>query len=216
VNTKTTVNELVVKVQNGDMEAYEELLRTYLPVIYRTSENIAHLVNDNTRFEEKCLREFDDAIRNFDSAKGDFEHLINRVIYRTKNDFLKNKSGKQKGLLSFEGLTAPKSDGDEGKTIQFRDESVDIEAAYIDSEVAKEIIETRGTNERKRMILEIWAQQGATVKMVDIARYLAHREGAIENSEDFEKTVETLRTYIKRFRAELRKDSFLSGIAGVR
>ncbi|MGF9741946.1 hypothetical protein ABEX06_00455 [Bacillus safensis] len=150
-----------------------------IPYVQRESQRIAHLVPDQTSFEQRTLLSIGYWLERYEGNGRDKKALIQRIIVRERNKYL--KASRKEAALSIEGMR------DDGNVSW---EPHDSLATIDDGLLAKEKIALLAQNDpRKTMILQFWSE-GCT-NMDEISKLLAQHLGG---------NFEAHRKFIRRFR----------------
>ncbi len=156
-----------------------------IPYVQRESQRIAHLVPDQTSFEQRCLNSIGYWLERYEGNGRSKKALIQRIIVRERNKYL--KASRKEAALSIEGMR------DDGNVSW---EPHDSLATIDDGLMAKEKIALLAQNDlRKKVILECWTD-GFT-NTTEISALLAQRFGG--NSE-------THRKFIRRFQLHCQRE----------
>ncbi|MED1527863.1 hypothetical protein [Bacillus pumilus] len=156
-----------------------------IPYVQRESQRIAHLVPDQTSFEQRCLNSIGYWLERYEGNGRDKKALIQRIIVRERNKYL--KASRKEAALSIEGM---RDDGN----VSWEPEDVlaDVEGEVVLKE--KTALLAQG-DLRKEMILTNWSR-GCT-NNTEIAMLLAQHFGG---------NIEGYRKYIQRFRLKCQRE----------
>jgi len=156
-----------------------------IPYVQRESQRIAHLVPDQTSFEQRCLNSIGYWLERYEGNGRDKKALIQRIIVRERNKYL--KASRKEVALSIEGM---RDDGNVSWEPQ--DVLTDVEGEVLLKE--KTALLTQG-DLRKELILKCWSE-GCT-NMAEISTLLTQRIGG---------NFEAHRKFIRRFRLHCQRE----------
>lgn len=156
-----------------------------IPYVQRESQRIAHLVPDQTSFEQRCFNSIGYWLERYEGNGRDKKALIQRIIARERNKYL--KASRKEAALSIEGM---RDDGNVSWEPQ--DVLTDVEGEVLLKE--KTALLTQG-DLRKELILKCWSE-GCT-NMAEISTLLTQRLGG---------NFEAHRKFIRRFRLHCQRE----------
>jgi hypothetical protein len=170
------LNNAVLRFQQGDQSAIDDVCKVILPIISRYSEVIWFKVKNESEFECRCILKIKRAAKSFDVTKGNFISLARNILNKEKSDFLKRR--KSQPMQSIESLAG----------FDIKDEMVSVEK---DFEVKEKVTHLAAGDRRKLAILNHWSD--GVFCDSKLSRLLAQSFGG---------KVESHRKFIQRFRTE--------------
>jgi len=182
---RSQLNKLVDKAKEGCVEARDEVLRFFIPIVQRISQNIWHLLRDQSSFEQKCYRTLLREMSRFDTSRGVFHDFILWKFRGIKSDYIKNHGIRRERLSSIEALASASEDGKKGFDI--KDDLAIVESEPLLNEKVALLAEG---DPRKLSVLNVWKL--GFYNDSDTALLLAERHGG--NSESQRKFITRFKT----------------------
>lgn len=185
------LNNLVIKYQDGDKNAINDICETVLPLIEKASENIWYKIRKQTDFECRCILKIKRAARNFEPSRGNFISLVHNIITHERSDFTERRRRKL-DESSYETLAGFDEESDQG--YQFKDVLADVAGNTEGQVIFQEKIALLAQGDSEKLfILTEWSKCASDTA---IAEVLANRKG---------KTLYSQKMVISRFRTKCQK-----------
>jgi hypothetical protein len=162
---------LATEYLNGDQTAFEKICKLVLPHIERESEKLWRKVENNTKFECRCLVKLKNLLEKFNPQEQKFSNLVFATINRESSDFKNRRKSKEYSYIDDLAVV-----DDEGNRTEYLiiDKTQNLEDSVVESESIKEKIALLAQGDSKRrMILYAWIN-GYTNDS-ELASMLAHR-----------------------------------------